>query len=327
MQRLTTRWRLLVRQGDFERGAVNVVVALLMIPLIAFAALAIDVAAMWSERQQLQTGADASALAIAQDCARGVCGSPAATATTLTSANFNGDSAEAQVLTPALSSTTGRVTVATSTVSQHVFAPVIGVESSDVAARATARWGAPVSGIAMLPLAFSYCSWYKQTGGDLPSSDVVRTIEESKEAEKGKQDPDGCFGPSGNAVPGGFGWVDADPGTCRATSAIGMEMQSDPGRSSSTGCTSADFDAIKDETVLLPLFDADGGSGNNAWYRVYGYAAFRVTGYKFPGRSWNASCPKNCVMGYYTRFVALDEAFEYGSSAPNLGAKIVSLTD
>ena len=34
-----------------ERGAVAVMVALLMVPLIACAAIAIDVAAMWSERQ------------------------------------------------------------------------------------------------------------------------------------------------------------------------------------------------------------------------------------------------------------------------------------
>ena len=66
-----------------ERGAVAVMVALLMVPLIAFAAIAIDVAAMWSERQQLQTAADAGALAIAQDCARGTCGNPAQTAQSL----------------------------------------------------------------------------------------------------------------------------------------------------------------------------------------------------------------------------------------------------
>ena len=61
-----------------ERGAVGVVVALLMVPLIGFAAIAIDVSAMYAERQQLQTGADAGALAIAQDCAPGACGSPGA---------------------------------------------------------------------------------------------------------------------------------------------------------------------------------------------------------------------------------------------------------
>ena len=73
-----------------ERGAVAVMVALLMVPLIAFAAIAIDVAAMWSERQQLQTAADAGALAIAQDCARGACGDPAETAESLAVANVNG---------------------------------------------------------------------------------------------------------------------------------------------------------------------------------------------------------------------------------------------
>jgi Flp pilus assembly protein TadG len=57
-----------------ERGAIGVVVALLMIPLMGFAAIAIDVSAMYAERPQLQNGADAAALAIAQDCAVDSCG-------------------------------------------------------------------------------------------------------------------------------------------------------------------------------------------------------------------------------------------------------------
>ncbi len=323
MQRLNRRWRLL-RSRD-ERGAVNVAVALLIIPLIGFAALALDVAAMWAERQQLQVGADAAALAIAQDCARGSCGSPAATATALTAANFVTGTAQARVLTPSLQSSTGRVTVATSTVSRHVFAPVLGIDSSDVAAQATARWGSPTGGTAVLPLAFSWCSFQKQTDGGLPSSTAVRTINETKVAEK--DDEDSCTGPSGNTVPGGFGWVDTDPGSCNATSRVDTRMYSDPGRSASQGCSDEDFRAVRGKTVLLPIFDRHGGQGDNAWYEVYGYAAFHVTGYKFPGHSYNASCAKNCITGYYTRFVDLDDAFDYSPTAPRLGASIVSLTD
>ena len=36
--------------------------------------------------------------------------------------------------------------------------------------------------------------------------------------------------------------------------------------------------------MLLPLFDESGGTGTNAWYRVYGYAAFRLTGYHLGGQ-------------------------------------------
>ena len=58
-----------------ERGAVAIIVALVMVVLLGFAAIAVDISAMWAEKRQLQNGADAGALAIAQDCAKGACGS------------------------------------------------------------------------------------------------------------------------------------------------------------------------------------------------------------------------------------------------------------
>ncbi|WP_258933500.1 pilus assembly protein TadG-related protein [Nesterenkonia pannonica] len=58
------------RLKNNDRGAVGVIVALMLVPIMILAALAIDVAAMHATKQQLQTGADAGALAIAQDCAR-----------------------------------------------------------------------------------------------------------------------------------------------------------------------------------------------------------------------------------------------------------------
>nr|WP_231747767.1 pilus assembly protein TadG-related protein [Auraticoccus cholistanensis] len=309
-----------------DRGAVNVVVALLMIPLIGFAAIAVDVAALWSDRQQLQTGADAAALAIAQDCARGSCGAPAETASTLTSANFGSGEATATVTTPSLSPSTGQVTVVTGTTRQHLFAPVLGFDASDVGARATARWGAPSGGTAVLPLAFSLCEFRAQTGGGMPSGTAERVILTTKTSGTG------CTGPSGNVVPGGFGWLDTDLGSCGATGRIGARMSSDPGTSAPSGCSPADFEAVRGRTVLLPIFDEYGSSGTNAWYRVHAYAAFTVTGYHFTGQiSWNGGpqCKGNdrCIKGYFTRFVDLDDAFESSPGAPDLGASLVSLTE
>lgn len=322
MQRLS--WPTLHGDDRDDRGAVNVVVALLMIPLIGFCAISIDVAAMWSERQQLQTGADASALAIAQDCARSACGSPLATASSLTSANFIAGTATAQVLTPSLSSSTGRVTVATSTVTQHVFAPLLGFDEAELNARATARWGSPSGGTAILPLAFNWCEFKAQTGGGVPSATTPHTIKQTKTSDTW------CTGPSGNLVAGGFGWLLTDPGTCRVTSTISMDLATDPGNSVPSSCTSADIAKVRGTTVLLPIFDRYQGTGSSATYHVYGYAGFRLTGYHFGGQdSWQSSCHGNerCIEGYFTRFVDLDDAFEYSTSAPQLGASIISLTD
>jgi Flp pilus assembly protein TadG len=316
MQRLVRR---LSRGTDAsaERGATSTVVALLMVPLLGFAALSLDVAGMWATRQQLQTGADAGALAIARDCGKGACGSPAATAQSFATANLRAGTASATATT-----TSSTVTVATSSVRQHIFAPVLGRQQDTISARAKAAWGAPSGGVSILPLAFSWCEWKAQTGGGMPSSTTSYTIKFTKTSGTT------CTGPSGNVVPGGFGWISSS--SCKVTSTIGNVLYSDTGASVPSGCSTSDFTAVQNKTVLLPLFDNTGDSGSNAWYRVYGYAAFTVTGYDFVGQySWNkpAGCggSERCIAGYFTRFVTISEAFDYSASAPQLGAAVVSL--
>lgn len=314
-----------MRRLSDERGAVGVVVALVMVPLIAFAAISLDVAAMYWEKQQLQTGADAAALAIAQDCGGGSCGTPSSTAQDLAVRNSADVGVTAVVVGAAPVPTTGQVTVRTSGVSQHAFAPVLGLDATQLSAQSIAAWGAPSGGTAVLPLAFSWCEFLAQTGGGLPSTATERVIHFAKTSGTS------CTGPSGNAVPGGFGWLQVTSGSCRTTSAVGDTLYSSTGASMPTGCSLSDFVAVQNKTVLLPLFDAAGDTGSNAFYHVYGYAAFTVTGYDVGGtkNSWQAGdCRSNdrCVKGYFTRFVSLTEAFTYSTSAPVLGASVVKLT-
>ncbi len=301
--------------------------AFLMVALVGFAAIAIDVAGMWSERQRLQTGADASALAVAQDCAHSNCGVPSQTATHLAEQNFGGgkdsDTVAATVLTPSLTPQTGTVTVSTTSTSQHLFAPVLGFDSEQISAQATARWGAPSRGTAALPLTFSWCEWLAQTGGGQPSTTVERTIKFTKSSQTS------CTGPSNLVVPGGFGWVTPDSGQCSTTSAISSILNSDTGASVPSSCTTADFLAVQNKTVLLPIFDQSGGTGRNSWYKIYAYAAFTITGYSSPGiTSWNGcggGSQGACLKGYFVKFVNLTDAFDYSTSAPQLGADVVAL--
>lgn len=303
-----------------DRGAVSVMVALLMIPLIGFAAIAIDIAAIHSERQQLQTGADAAALAIALDCARGDCRIPQQTAQQFVNANTLDDDAAASV-SPRVTPASGRASVTNTGETEHWFAPALGVEDTDITSSATAGWGAPTSGTAALPLAFSLCEFRAQTGGGVPSGTTERTILFTKSSNTG------CTGPSGNVVPGGFGWVKTDGNSCRTTSRVGERLSSSPGNSISNGCSSSELRQIRGQTVLLPIFDSEGGQGNNAWYRVHGYAAFKITGYYFSGERWNSTCSgsERCVEGYFTQFVDQSDDFDYGPAAPEMGAAVVSL--
>lgn len=318
---MTARLRNRVERGrDPERGAVAVLVALLLVPLIGFAAIAVDIGALYAERARLQIAADAAALAVAADCAKGACGNMQATAQSLVTANMGG----AAAAPPQLSDNPTSVTVTGNSPEEHWFAPIIGHDATDISATATVAWGAPGGGTAVLPLIFSWCEWQAQTGGGLPSGTTERTIVLPKKSGTG------CTGPSGMFIPGAFGWLtgDEEDDDCEATSRRDGWFDSEPGNNPTKGCTAGDLDALLGTTVLLPIFDRTAGTGSGGRYHVFGYAAFRLTGYYFSGDfkgTRACSGDERCVRGYFTRFVEPSDAFFYDSDAPRMGAEILRL--
>lgn len=312
----------MLRLSD-DRGAVAVIVAILMVPLLGFVAISLDMAATHAEKQQLQIGADAAALAIAQDCARDECGDPKVTAQTLAIENSNSGNAEADLPTVPTSES-GRVTVENSAVREHWFAPVLGIDSTSITTRASAGWGAPTGGTAALPLILTLCDFSKHAVNGRPSG-IEQTIITTPSGNCLETDGKG----SPHWVPGGFGWLAPDKKkSCYTTTEVGDEASSSPGNN----MNQCDISTIRNKTILLPLFDsADpnsrGGNGNNAWYLVHGYAAFHVTGYYFSGQKWNAPCSGNqrCIRGYFTTMVQSDPDFDYGPGAPDFGAAAVQL--
>jgi Flp pilus assembly protein TadG len=297
-----------MRRLSGDRGAVAVLVALLIVPLLACTALVVDFGSAEVLKGRLQNAADAGALAIAQDCAaaRAACTTMTTTATSMATQNA-GPSASA---VPVRTGTT--VTVTASETVNYLFAPIIGVHSKSVSARSTASWGAPVGGTSVLPITFSWCAFKAQTGGGVPTP-TTTSLRFSK-----TDGTTGCTGPSGNAVPGGFGWLKPASGTnCVVTSSISGILLTDPG--SSSPCSDSFFTAQVNQTVLLPIFDKSGGTGSGAWYQVYGYAAFRLTAFKFQGNN-------NWVEGYFLVFLAPSAAFTYGVGTVDLGARLVKLT-
>ena len=318
MQRLTRRAG---RRARDERGAAAVVLSLLMVPMLGFAAIAVDVGALYAERARLQIAADAAAFAVAQDCARGACGDMVATASAVVAAN-DGAATSAP---PVLSSAPLSVRVTGTTPVQHWFAPVIGHDATAVSATATVGWGSPDAGTAVLPLTFSWCEFERQTSGGLPSATTVHTINLTKSTPADQS----CTGPSGNWVPGGFGYLDTTAGTCGAASAVENRSYSSTGNAPPSSCSPAEVTSWIGRTVLLPIFEDYGGTGNNAWYDVYGFAAFRLTGFHFGGQYSTTPSPcggsARCVSGYFTRFVDLSERFTFTSDAPALGSAVLRL--
>ncbi|WP_022887199.1 pilus assembly protein TadG-related protein [Glaciibacter superstes] len=312
-----------------ERGGMAVIVALAMVALLAAVAVTVDVGAIYAERAQLQNGADAAALAIAEDCAGGACGDPTATAQDLADSNANDDAATIEAVDfPA----TGAVHVTTSTREDGsnagelalTFAPLLGIENAKVEAEATAAWGSPTSGPAVLPLAFAPCNF--QLDGAIQ---VVST--------HGASGGGTCssISPSGRVLPGGFGWL-ADPTqTCSTTvsTSTNAAVSGSTGVSISSAC-SVVLSGLADETVLLPVYEDVGSTGSGGWYKIRGWAAFTILGWNFPGSlsSYHntmyagANCANTCkgLIGRFVSFVSLDDRFTMGG--PNLGATIVTLT-
>ncbi|WP_258933498.1 hypothetical protein [Nesterenkonia pannonica] len=80
--------------------------------------------------------------------------------------------------------------------------------------------------------------------------------------------------------------------------------------------------------MLLPIFSEVRGEGRSREYRIFGYAAFKLTGYRFSGASYQAPCSgsSRCISGSFVRFVDLTENFDYSPDGPRLGASVVALT-
>ncbi len=182
MRRLADRLNSrLTRVQEDDTGATLVFVAVILVALLALAAFAVDFGRMYEERRQLQNGADAAALAIAGDCARGLCAGAYdeyAVAESYVDSNARDDAANAWKVELDLVAQT--VTVHNRTEDpggdnqfDMLFAGVVGFDSLTVGAQATVAWGGLATPIATIPIIISECEWERPyweggAGGILP---------------------------------------------------------------------------------------------------------------------------------------------------------------
>jgi Flp pilus assembly protein TadG len=344
MRRLATQ----TAEPDRERGAISVLVAILMVVLLGFAALAVDTGILYAERSQLRNGADSAALAVAQKCARDVndpdCSTTSALAGSL--ANSNAGDGLSNVKTLLLDKTARTVTVTAGAQEAGkqansvslVFARALGITAAEVTAPATVQWGSPVAGTTAFPLTFSICQVKGHVDGSL----------QLLQSHGNGANPSCNYGPSGQAVEGGFGWLPNDPGICGGLINLSLnEGGSDPGNSSPAACDAtlqrwaADITAGRDVVVLLPVFNKVTGTGAGAVYGLVSFAAFKVAGWKFSGNNSlpnsfhnkspdvpsAVSCDNNCrgIIGSFIQYVSLANGFTLGPVDAN-GATVVRLT-
>jgi hypothetical protein len=318
-----------------------------MVAVLGCAAIAVDVGAMYAEKAQIQNGADATALAIAGDCAKGLSCATAMTApgNRLADANANDSSTGVFSVTQPNATTVRVETNAREAGSGNdrfslFFARVLGFETSQITAVAEASWGPPESGTT-LPWTVSECVFRRyltssqlaeldSTGnftGDPTATHILLRYDETA------PDYPGCADQNGYQ-PGGFGWLETDDG-CSAEIDIDATVEGQPGNHFPTA---SECDAvlahIMEEPALVPLFDTATNGGENTEYTLVGFAAFEVTGYKFGGPSLThvdpaaPSCTGNCrgLQGYFSRFVSLGEGGDSTGGGFNFGATEVFLT-
>ncbi len=335
-----------------ERGATALIFAFSLVVLIGFMAFAIDPGVLFQEKRDLQTGAEAAALAVAQDCApTGTCPSQGAMQTRARdylSANLtDGPGRIVGNVVVDESASTVTVTVGGYDTANNrdgdpnttdlFFGPVIGVDGFDIQARAVASFGG-VGAAAATPLIFSVCE-YQMFGAS--GSQVVLKFHNSGSATI-------CNGPAGQDAPGGFGWLVPD-GVCLAHTDAGGWFSSSPGVSppgnGQKRCKTAEqigltVNGQPNPLLLIPIFDQVQGNGSNAQFHLYGYAGFAVQGWFFtsqikgdPADVYKLHChskgpgphPGNnyddCVIGNFVRFYAPGEV----AGGPDLGVTTVSL--
>lgn len=146
-----------------EKGAVAVIVAIVMVALVGMSALVVDVGLVYQERRQTQTAADAGATAAAQELAQGGSQSAATTvANQYVTANTNVTPSEIVVTFP----DSNKAQVDVKTDRQAMFSRIFGFQQLRVGAGATARFGAASTTIGVVPFMVPYQTVDEHTGSD-----------------------------------------------------------------------------------------------------------------------------------------------------------------
>jgi Flp pilus assembly protein TadG len=277
------------RSGRDERGAVAVMVAIMLVLLMSMAAFALDTGNGWRTRRELITATDAAALAAAETYAQngnGCGGVPS----TFVSANVSAASVTGCSFSN-LGSGAGAVTVQAETPLHYTFAGVMGIGDRDVHSSTTAAYGQPTGVTGLRPLGLCNASaGYEQwlaSGMTLPFTVTINY---------GKDAPSDC----GANVPGNWGvqdfdggansnndtkdWIeDGYPGTVTAPSVV----PGDTGAFSNSLSSALDTLVSSGTVFQLPVFDSATGNGSNAQFHIIGFVSVVLLDYRANGAEDN----------------------------------------
>ena len=287
-----------------EQGATAVFFALVLIPLIAIAAIAVDVGALYANKAYLQNSADAAVLKVAIACAHDET-SPSCVSPDTSSIAAANDPVNGAVVNPlVVNTTTNLVTAAASSGASTPFAALLpgGTRSTMVSSSGAAEWG-PITGGSTLPLAIGLCDYVAPT---TPPTKVTIDINNKGSAKT-------C---DGTSVPGGFGWLaQTTLSLCASTVGTGnwvdITTGNNPPGNPNGACNPTFFQALIGTTVLLPIIGATSSGGSGGMYQITTFAEFFITGYNFqggfsePDNTAPAPSGNTYLQGYFTDYVSV----------------------
>ena len=289
--------QLIARLSTQEQGATLIFVALTLPVLLGFAALAIDGSNIYAQQRQIQTAADAAALAGAQVLALG--SSTAQVQSTVQNLiSLNG--ADSYTLSYLNGNTEVQVTAVQSFAT--FFAGIVGYETLRVQATAKAHFAGVASAGNLLPMIIECANPWFTYGVEYEIFDGDKN------------------------APGNFGWVTWNGSPSANTLAnnlnnpsnsgewnIGDWVDGATGQMNSSGVRNALDNWIASGTaVTIPLYDIVAGNGSNTRYKICGFAEFILT------RRGNKS-----VHGKFQR--SLTRGGSVGT-APDYGVRDVRIT-
>jgi Flp pilus assembly protein TadG len=276
-----------------QRGAVAVIVGIMMVVLLGSTALAVDLGAKRATDGRVVTAADASALTAAQKLSQGLSTSAACNAArAMVTANEPG-STMTSCTVGTTSSGQNIVTVDVTAQVPFAFAPVIGFDSGTARAEATARWG-ELGVVGARP--FALCMPVLQGLLDSWTSASTSAIGPvTVPYGKGSQTAS-CT--EGGGVPGNWGTLDFDGGSNGTPDQIDWItngysgtlypdtwIEGDPGALSNSVSGALDSLVASGTIFPIPLFNSATGSGANAQFEVIGFVDAQLIEYDVTGNA------------------------------------------
>ena len=290
MRRLTTTDR-------DDRGGATIFIIVALTAVIVGAGLAIDVGQYVTSARSAQNTADATALAVATDCA--LTGTP--------NADYSAYRKPGQTISaPACGS--GQATI---TATKDVDGLFLQQSAGAVDRTATARWDT-LATANVLPIVIADCEYTR--GLSNGSSDIILYLDDPKPQS-------GC-----SSLPGGFSQLLADG--CSVQVSAGSPAPGQPGGALQkvVPCITNPNSPALPHDVLIPIYNASAceaaGCKGKGPYPILGIAALHVTGYSFNGNSYAGSLGKKCPDGkdrgrYCIRGEFIDYTTTQGTPGPS----------